>query len=71
VLEQNLATCAYVRACTSVRACVCVCDRERERERGGGGVVNKDERICRRSSGRSGFFIQILNEKWPSVSTQF
>ena len=25
VLAQNLATCAYVRAYTSVRACVCAC----------------------------------------------
>ena len=33
MLAQILATCAYVRACTSVRArvyvCVCVCVRER------------------------------------------
>ena len=35
VLAQILATCAYVRACTSVRACDCVCVFVCEREMGG------------------------------------
>jgi len=43
----------HERACARARACVCVCVWER-----GGGVVNKDERIRRRSSGRSVFLFR-------------